>query len=119
MASAVGAGFARLGTVCGAVCGGSMALGFYFGPAKAEEKEARERTYGKVRDMIRAFEKEFGSIQCRELVGFNLLDPEELKKYRKSPVRNRCGQMVSLIVENVRQAVKERTVANPSFRPSS
>ncbi len=105
IAAAVGGGFARTGTVCGAISGGAMALGLQFGPTESGQKEKREKTYGQVQDMIRTFEKDFGSIQCRQLIGFNLLDPEERQKYRQSPLRPRCGEFIARVVDHVRGAL--------------
>ena len=70
MATPFGGGVSRFGTICGALVGGSMALGFCYGRTKAEEKDKREKTYAKVQEMLREFEKEFGTLQCKGLDQF-------------------------------------------------
>ena len=108
MATPFGGGVARWGTICGAVVGGAMGLGFCYGSTRGEEKENREKTYAKVQQMIREFEKEFGTIQCKDLIHLNLLDPADRKKFQETNLRQRCSQFVAKNVENVRKLLKEK-----------
>jgi len=108
MATPFGGGVARWGTICGAVVGGAMGLGFCYGSTRGEEKESREKTYAKVQQMIREFEKEFGTIQCKDLIHLNLLDPADRKKYQEMNLRPRCSQFVARSAENVRKLLKEK-----------
>ncbi|MDI6754583.1 MAG: C-GCAxxG-C-C family protein [Thermodesulfobacteriota bacterium] len=108
MATPFGGGVARWGTVCGAVVGGAMGLGFCFGSTKGEEKENREKTYAKVQEMIREFEKDFNTIQCKELIQLNLLDPADRKKFQEMNMRQRCAQFVAKCADSSRKLVKEK-----------
>ena len=108
MATPFGGGVARWGTICGAVVGGAMGLGFCYGSTRGEEKENREKTYAKVQQMIREFEKEFGTIQCKDLIHLNLLDPADRKKFQEMNLRQRCSQFVARSAENVRKLLKEK-----------
>jgi len=105
IAAAIGAGLARWGTVCGAVLGGAMALGYSFGPEKCSEKEKRENTYLYVQKLLKDFEDVYKTIQCRQLIGFNLLDPEERQKYRQSPLRKDCSEYIAFVVSNVKNTL--------------
>jgi len=107
MATPFGGGLARWGTVCGAVVGGAMAIGYVFGCTTGEEKEKREKTYTKVQEMIRGFEKDHATIQCRELIRLNLLDPEDRKKFQELNMRQRCAQFVAKCAHLARQLIKE------------
>jgi C_GCAxxG_C_C family probable redox protein len=107
MATPFGGGVSRMGTVCGALVGGSMALGFCYGRTKAEEKDKREKTYAKVQDMLREFEKEFGTLQCKGLIHLNLLDPEDRKKFQELKLTNRCAGFVAFVVQKARSLLKE------------
>ena len=107
MATPFGGGVSRFGTICGALVGGSMALGFCYGRTKAEEKDKREKTYAKVQEMLRDFEKEFGSLQCKGLINLNLLDPEDRKKFQELKLTNRCAGFVAFAVEKARRLLKE------------
>ena len=108
MATPFGAGVARWGTVCGAIVGGGMALGFCYGRTKGEEKEKRDKTYAKVQEMIRQFEKEFGTIQCKEIIHLDFRNPEDHKKYEALNLRKLCAQLVARNVENVRRILGEK-----------
>ena len=108
MATPFGGGIARWGAVCGAVVGGTMALGFRYGRTRAEEKEEREKTYAKVQEMLGKFEKEYGTVQCRGLINLNLMDPADRKKFDELGLRKRCAGFVSRIAENVRKTLKEK-----------
>ncbi|MGE5253618.1 MAG: C-GCAxxG-C-C family protein [Planctomycetaceae bacterium] len=108
MATGMGGGMARWGTVCGVVIAGAMALGFRYGRTKAEEKEARDRTYAKVQEMIRQFDREFGAVQCRDLIHLNLMDPADRKKFDELGLRKKCSGMVARNVENIRKILGEK-----------
>ena len=108
MATPFGGGVARWGTVCGTVVGGAMALGFCYGRTKAEEKEQRDKAYSKAQEMIREFEKNFGTIQCREIIHLNLLDPGDRKKFEDMNLRKKCSQLVAKNIEAIRKLLKEK-----------
>lgn len=107
MATPFGGGVARWGTICGAVVGAAMGIGFVFGCTRGEEKEKKEKTYAKVQQMIRDFEKDHGTIQCRQLIQLNLLDPEDRKKFQELNMRKRCAQFVAKCTNLARQLIKE------------
>ncbi len=108
MATPFGGGMSRWGTVCGAVVGAGMALGFCYGRTRAEEKEQREKTYGKVQEMLRTFENEFGTVQCKELIRLNLMDPADRKKFDELGLRKKCSGFVARSVENVRRILTQK-----------
>jgi C_GCAxxG_C_C family probable redox protein len=108
MATPFGGGVSRLGTICGALVGGSMALGFCYGRTKAEDKDKREKTYAKVQEMLREFEKEFGTLQCKGLIQLNLMDPEDRKKFQELKLTNRCAGFVAFAVQKARGLLKEK-----------
>ncbi len=102
MATPFGGGVARWGTICGAVTGGAMALGFRYGRTKPEEKDKRDQTYKKVQEFLAAVEKEFGSIQCRDLIKLDLRNPADQKKYQELKLHDLCARLVAAGIENVR-----------------
>ena len=107
MATPFGGGVARFGTICGALVGGAMALGFCYGRTRAEEKEKREKTYAKVQEMLREFQKDFKTIQCQELIQLNLMDPADRQKFQDRKLIQRCSQFVAETAENARRLVRE------------
>ncbi|MGB7538832.1 MAG: C-GCAxxG-C-C family protein [Anaerolineales bacterium] len=84
MASSFGAGLACNGYVCGAVSGAALVLGARFGFTDPAESGARERIYGKVNGMLERFQKEHGTILCRELLAIDPKNPEEWKRVREA-----------------------------------
>ena len=108
IATAFGGGVSRWGTLCGAVSGGVMAIGYCYGRTKAEEKDNREKTYAKVQEMLGEFERAYGSIQCRELIRLNLRDPDDRQKFQEMELRGRCARFVAKSVESVRNLVNEK-----------
>jgi len=108
MATPFGGGVARFGTICGALVGGAMALGFCYGRTRAEEKEKREKTYAKVQEMLGEFQKDFKTIQCHELIQLNLLDPADRKKFQDRKLIQRCSQFVAETAKNARRLAKEK-----------
>jgi C_GCAxxG_C_C family probable redox protein len=78
-----GAGMGRKEEVCGAVTGGIMALGLKFGRGVKETREATEKLYPLVRELMNRFEKKHGSFICRRLLdGVDLLTDEGQAKYK-------------------------------------
>jgi hypothetical protein len=86
----------------------SHALGFCYGRTKAEEKEQRDKAYARVQEMIRQFEKDFGTNQCKGIINLNLMDPEDRKKFEELNLREKCSQLVAKNVKNIRRILKRR-----------
>jgi C_GCAxxG_C_C family probable redox protein len=84
MAASFGAGLARNGYVCGAVSGAALVLGARYGFSDPAEPGARERIYAKVNAMLERFQKEYGTVLCRELLAIDPKDPEEWKRVREA-----------------------------------
>ena len=84
-----------------------MALGFCFGRTQPEEKEKRDKAYAKVQDLLGAFEREFGTTQCRELIGLNLRDAAERQKYQDQKGHEKCVKFVAGCIDNIRRILKE------------
>jgi len=85
VASAFGGGIGRVGSVCGALTGGVIAIGLKYGTNNPSAEE-REKAYSLARKFYTQFRKECGSVSCRELIGYDLTDPKELEKARRSNV---------------------------------
>ena len=71
-----------------------MVLGLKFGQKSSEGNEAKELTYKKVQQFITAFKSRFDSLNCRELIGFDLSDPAQRKKANQ-------GDEIHLICTNL------------------
>ena len=99
IATAFGGGIGRRGSLCGALTGAIMAIGLKHGTDKTVLIE-KEKAYEIALKFHEQFVKECGSSFCKELIGYDLTNPEELEKLRKSNVRDeRCSYFVRKAVE--------------------
>jgi C_GCAxxG_C_C family probable redox protein len=78
-----GGGMGRMAHTCGAVTGAFMVIGLKYGNADARDKQARENTYGLVREFARRFKERNGSVMCRDLLGCDISRPEGLNAARE------------------------------------
>lgn len=101
VASAFGGGIGRGGSLCGALTGGVIAIGLRYG-ANEPSSEEREEAYSMALSFYKRFEKEWGSVLCRDLIGYDLTDPEELRKARDANVFDeKCVHFVEKAVETL------------------
>ena len=99
IATAFGGGIGRRGSLCGALTGAIMAIGLKHGTNKTVLKE-KEKAYEIALKFYDRFVEECGSPFCRELIGYDLTDPKDLEKMRKSSVREQqCCNFVKSAVE--------------------
>ena len=68
----MGAGLGRRQLLCGAVSGGALAIGAALGNDSGADLAAKERCYGIVNDYVAKLEAEFGSSDCRTLLGVDI-----------------------------------------------
>jgi len=85
LTSPFGGGVAHQGEVCGAVTGALMVLGMKRGSATVEA-EAKDETYKIAEAFVKRFEELHDTILCRELLGYDLSQPDELKSAREKGV---------------------------------
>jgi C_GCAxxG_C_C family probable redox protein len=99
VACGFGAGISKTGNICGAVSGAVLVIGLKYGKESTDDTEATDRTRALVREFIKEFTEKNGSVNCTELLGFNLHDPGEYTQARES------GLFISKCPELVRDAV--------------
>ena len=56
-----------------------MVLGLQYGSNLSNDEAARIYTYQRVHELIQRFKEIHGSIQCTDLLGYNLSDPQQLQ----------------------------------------
>lgn len=99
IATAFGGGIGRRGSLCGALTGAVIAIGLKHGTNTATLQK-KEKAYNLALRLYDQFAKECGSPFCRELIGYDLTNPQDLKKLRKSNVREqKCSNYVKKAVE--------------------
>ncbi len=63
-----------------------MVIGLKYGKASPEEEPSRDKTYKLVREFISQFEELNKTTICRDLIGYDLTDEEDLKAARASGI---------------------------------
>jgi C_GCAxxG_C_C family probable redox protein len=101
IATGFGGGIGRCGAVCGALVGGVMAIGIKYGFNELG-KDKRWKPYDLAQRFYKQFEKKHGSVLCRELIGYDLSDPEELEKVRKAGIfEKKCADFVKTAIQSL------------------
>jgi C_GCAxxG_C_C family probable redox protein len=97
-----GAGIGYSDDICGAVSGAIMVIGLRYGRTEAQNKTAKEETYAAVGEFFRRFKQRNISVECTELLGYNLSDPQQVAQAKKNKaVMARCPALVRYAVEIV------------------
>lgn len=96
-ASGFGGGVGGMREVCGAVSGMVMVLSHLYGYDDPADNGGKKRVYGNIQELADAFEKECGSVICRELMKHPAADvPAEMAVYcAKRP----CAKMVMVAAD--------------------
>lgn len=95
IATGFGGGVGRTGNMCGAVSGAILVLGLAHGMNFLEEPEWREKSYSLDKEFIEKFISRFGSIQCPDLLGYNMAIPEELEESKRvGAAKKVCPEVV-------------------------
>ena len=89
IACGFGGGIGRTGRTCGAVAGAVMVIGLKHGQTDADDDESRQETHRLVKEFIDKFEALHGSIECRELIGYDLSNPAEFEAARADDAREK------------------------------
>lgn len=105
IACGFGGGIGRMGRTCGAVTGAVMVIGLKHGQVNLADVESLQKTYTLVKEFVDRFTALHGSIECRELIGYDLSNSGELRLAREGEVfQNKCPGFVydsACILEDV------------------
>lgn len=95
VASAFGAGVVKTGEICGAVSGALMVIGLCQELEAIRDPASREGAYALARRFIDEFTARNQSVNCTELVGYDLSDPKQYDEAREKKVfATRCSKLV-------------------------
>ncbi|MFZ5644903.1 MAG: C-GCAxxG-C-C family protein [Bacillota bacterium] len=104
ISAAFGGGMARMGGICGAVTGAFLVISLKYGNTKADEYQAREKTYSLVREFADLFKSRNGSFICKDLLGYDINTPEGLQVAREKKLFSTvCPKFVRDAAEIVEQ----------------
>ena len=111
LASGFGGGVARMREVCGAVSGMVIILNLLYGNSDISDKNAKDANYQLTRNLLKQFEKETGSIVCRELLGLDKNAETTPESEARTPhyykVRP-CVELVALAAELLDNYIKNQ-----------
>jgi len=106
-------GMSRHAEMCGAVTGGIMGLGLIFGRNTVEN--TTQTCYETVTEFLKEFKALHGSLNCKDLIGYDLGVAEELEQFRKeNPGYEKClrlsvdaASMVQEIIDRKKDICKQ------------
>lgn len=107
-------GIALRGETCGGVVGGLMAIGLVWGREDPKDMGSYYKAISVGRKFCKTFEKEFGTVMCRDIVKqrfgkeLNLADPKDAEEFRKMDGFKRCsyvpGKAARMVAEMILDA---------------
>ncbi len=102
VASGFGGGM-RCGEVCGAVSGAVMILGLKYGQSLAQDTESKMRCYEATTKFMNEYQKQKGTVLCRELLGYDVRDSEARARFpdRQKEVCPKAIETAVLILEEM------------------
>jgi len=74
-----------------------MATGIAFGRARAEESRGKANNI--IKELLRGFRQEFGSVNCYELVGIPYEEENWSEKWQAMNMQDECVHFVHFVVE--------------------
>lgn len=93
-------GGARNGEMCGAVSGALLVIGLKYGHYNASDNEQKSRAYAIAVEYTKRFKEANSSIVCRDLLGYDLTNPEEMSCIKeKGLFAVVCPKMIKSAVE--------------------
>ena len=95
--TAIGAGVGLNGLLCGSISSVAIAVGMKYGRSSAEENP--QPAWNMIDEYVAAFKGKFGTVNCRQLTGFNLKTEEGLKEYFARVHDFECTQRLKFAVE--------------------
>ena len=95
-----------MGLTCGAVTGAYMVIGLKYGKVKADDNEAKEKTYALVQEFSRRFVARNKSLNCTELLGCDLGTAEGREKAKgQNLMTTVCEKLVRDAAEILEQVL--------------
>lgn len=79
-------GIAHLGDICGIVYGAILVLGLKHGRVNPDDNEARDKIHRLVKDFMKKFNDNHGSLKCRDLIQCEIDTPEKFTQAKEQGV---------------------------------
>ena len=106
IASGFGGGMGGMQKTCGAVTGAFIIIGFLRGKYKVEDEKAKEITNNLIQEFTNKFVYLYGSIDCKELINYNLNTKEGKEQAIEADVFNKkCTNFIKHSVDLLEEIV--------------
>ena len=93
---------------CGAVAGGCAAIGIIMGGDKKMDDPTMNMCYLKAAKYATEFEKQFGTVVCSKLCGYDFSTPQGMVDYMKNDTwAKTCHKFVIWAVDKIRKETKQ------------
>ena len=112
LSSSFGGGMGRLREVCGTVSGMFLVAGALYGYDDPKAVQEKAEHYARIQELAAEFEKQNGSIICRELLGLNVKKESPVPEartaeyYKKRP----CPQLAGCAAEIMERYIREHPI---------
>jgi C_GCAxxG_C_C family probable redox protein len=104
----LGAGVNFRGEFCGAILAALMIYGLRFGSDKPNDELSNEILYKLSSEHIREFEAIHGSVQCNELLGYDVNVPEDFEKITEQGLfKWKCSNFIKDSVKILERKIEE------------
>jgi C_GCAxxG_C_C family probable redox protein len=113
-AMALNGGVAYRGGVCGAISGSAIAVGQLVAARVADQASAKRRAREVVAALMDEFEAEFGSVECRALLGRDIRTPEAHAAFIESGIwRTACMAQLEFVIARLSRSLDD-PIAGPA-----
>lgn len=115
----LGGGMGRLREVCGAVSGMFLVLGTLYGYETAGTGKLKTELYTRVQKTAESFEKTYGTLICRELLGLPAghdtpeATPRTAEFYQNRPCGKIIGTAAAILAEYILEHPPEEKIDKP------
>ena len=100
IATGFGAGIGREGEVCGALSGAVMGLGLKLGRDVPGFIVDGRRPHWYATELMKGFKALHGHLRCRDLLGLDLTNPEDYRKYSERNLwATKCRDLITSATE--------------------
>lgn len=131
MSASFGGGFGRLRHVCGTVSGMAMVAGMITASSDPKDTEQKKENYEMMQKLAKEFEKQNGSIICRELLGLDggqttvsekyrtgaAPEPRSSEYYKKRPCPELVGQACEILEHMLFGPAETENGPDPAKQP--
>ncbi|MDD1693646.1 MAG: C-GCAxxG-C-C family protein [Methanoregula sp.] len=95
LSCSLGGGMSHTGNTCGAVSGALMVIGMRYGRTALDDLASKEKTYEVAQEFVKEFTRRNHSVNCTELLGHDLSNPDELAVAREKKLfHTKCAKFV-------------------------